>query len=148
MSFHWQSSLVILCIIFSFPEEDLYEVFVVFHDNGYTVYEPMHCHIKHQVGGTFNMFRILPDYGDTLATLCEEGQPCSWGEAVNVRNKFLYVSQPKLNRVVVIEIQDRSNPVEVCFWLIKFPLTFLCVTTCNLKFTISGPRDFCTFWSW
>ena len=91
----------------------MYEVFLVFHDKGYTAYEPSHCHIEHQVSGSFSMFKLLPEYGPTLPTLCPEDADCSWGDAVNVKNKFIYISQPKLNRVVVIEIQDRSNPVEV-----------------------------------
>lgn len=59
------------------------------------------------------MFKILPDYGDTLSSLCPVNSNCSWGSAVNVRNKFIYITQPEQNRVVVVEIQDRSNPVEV-----------------------------------
>ena len=62
------------------------------------------------------MFKLLPDMDKNEATLCAPGQACSWGEAVNVNNRFLYVTQPKLNRVIVIEIQDRSNPVEVGTW--------------------------------
>ena len=59
------------------------------------------------------MFKILPEYGVTLSTLCPVNADCSWGSAVNVRNKFIYITQPEQNRVIVIEIQDRSNPVEV-----------------------------------
>ncbi len=96
-----------------FSEEEMYEVFAVFHDKGYTIYEPNHCHIEHQVLAPFNMFKILPEYGDLMPTLCDVSKACSWGSAVNVLNKFIYITQPDLNRVVVIEIQDRSNPVEV-----------------------------------
>ena len=66
-----------------------------------------------QVTGAFSMFKILPEYGVTLSTLCPVNTDCSWGSAVNVRNKFIYITQPDQNRVIVIEIQDRSNPVEV-----------------------------------
>ena len=97
-------------------------MFLVFHDKGYTAYEPSHCHIEHQVSGAFSMFKLLPEYGTTLPALCPEDGVCSWGDAVNVRNKFIYISQPKLNRIVVIEIQDRSNPVEVSITHLQAPL--------------------------
>jgi len=86
---------------------------VIFHDDGFTVYEPNHCYIEHQVSGDFSNFVLQPPYGISLHTLCDGEKPCSWGSAVNVRNRFIYVSQPLLNRVIVIEIQKRSNPVEV-----------------------------------
>lgn len=32
--------------------------------------------------------------------------PCSWGRAINVANRYVYVSQPEKNRVLVIsEVQ-------------------------------------------
>jgi hypothetical protein len=38
---------------------------------------------------------------------------CTWSDAVTVGEKFIYAAQPALNRIVVIEIVDRLNPVEV-----------------------------------
>ena len=110
---------------------------MVFHDEGYTVYEPSRCHLEHQVTSDFSNFKSLPEYGPTSTQLCggEEGDQkralCSWGQAVNVRNKFIYISQPTLNRVVVIEIQDRSNPVEVSSAMLAWPDrgTYCCVHT-------------------
>lgn len=35
-----------------------------------------------------------------------KGIPCSWGRAINVANRYVYVSQPDKDRVLVIsEIQ-------------------------------------------
>lgn len=35
-----------------------------------------------------------------------QGVPCSWGRAINVANRYVYVSQPDKDRVLVIsEIQ-------------------------------------------
>lgn len=95
--------------------EDPYELFLIFHDNGYSVHEPSHCHIQHVVTGTFDAFKFRPDNADhnLVQSLCEPNRTCSWGDAVNVQNKFIYVSQPNLNRIVVIEVRDRFNPVEV-----------------------------------
>ncbi len=75
-----------------------------------------------QVTGAYNMFKIMPEYGETLSSLCRLDEECSWGQAVNVKNKYIYITQPKLNRVVVIDIQDRTNPVEVCFFILRFLL--------------------------
>lgn len=86
---------------------------MAFHDEGYSVYEPGHCHVQHVVTGDFDAFKTRPHHGrDDTPWLCEQNGSCSWGGAVNVKNKFIYVTQPKLNRVVVIEISDRFNPIE------------------------------------
>jgi len=93
---------------------DQNEAFLVFHDRGYTMYEPSHCHVEHQIPASFAAFKHYPEFTDVLLSLCPaDGQPCSWGQAVNVRNAFIYITQPKLNRVVVIELRDRANPVEI-----------------------------------
>ena len=118
---------------------------MVFHDKGYTVYEPSRCHVEHQVTGDFSNFKTLPEYGPTSARLCGNDEPktpgphqqvvCSWGQAVNVRNKFIYISQPEQNRVVVIEIQDRSNPVEVSdTWLHEALAMSICHLTCHQNY--------------
>lgn len=33
---------------------------------------------------------------------------CSWGGAVNVKDVFVYVSQPELNRVLVVSLRDKD----------------------------------------
>ena len=82
------------------------EYYIVFHAEGYTVYEPNHCHIVHVVSRDF----ALVGQGSVL---CPTNKSCEWGEAAHVGNKFVYVAQPNLNRVVVIELSDRFNPIEV-----------------------------------
>ena len=67
--------------------QDSREVFVVFHDDGYTVYEPSHCYIEHQVSSDFSNFVLQPPYGASLHTLCDGEKPCSWGTAINVQNR-------------------------------------------------------------
>jgi hypothetical protein len=83
------------------------ELVVVFHQNGYTVYETTRCHVDHQVDGAFQ----LNSPGG--AALCASRRGCEWGRAVRVRDRYVYVAQPTLDRVVVIETTDRLNPVEV-----------------------------------
>ncbi|XP_074648310.1 follistatin-related protein 5-like isoform X2 [Tubulanus polymorphus] len=91
--------------------EESFERFVVFHDNGYTVYEPQHCHQGHTVNWNYGYFRFPP--GDDLKTLCKSEGQCSWGSVVNVKNTYLYISQPNLNRVVVIGVKNGFNPIQV-----------------------------------
>ena len=87
--------------------------FVVFHDQGYTAYNPDDC-LKHRsVHSDFGYFKFIPDNLDGPLRLCDDGQDCSWGEVVNVKNSFLYVSQPAMNRVVVIETAKNWIPVQV-----------------------------------
>jgi hypothetical protein len=110
----------------------------VFHDKGYTVYEPSHCHVEHHIPASFAAFKHVPEFMDVVLTMCraEDGGtqgegPCSWGEAVNVRDTFVYISQPSLNRVIVIELRDRGNPVEVSGGGVETTLA-LCLSTCAL----------------
>lgn len=38
----------------------------------------------------------------------EGTQSCLWASAVNVRDKYIYATQPKLNRVMIIDIQTQK----------------------------------------
>lgn len=38
----------------------------------------------------------------------EGTQSCLWASAVNVRDKYIYVTQPKQNRVMIIDIQTQK----------------------------------------
>lgn len=45
--------------------------------------------------------------------ICPQGegnatQPCQWASAVNVRNRYIYVAQPALNRVLVVDVQAQK----------------------------------------
>jgi hypothetical protein len=112
VTLHFCSISASFVVVFISLTASIREVFLVFHDKGYTVYEPNHCHVEHQVLTSFSNIKFLPEYGDTVRTLCEQ-DGCSWGTAVNVKNQYIYISQPTLHRVIVIEITERNNPVEV-----------------------------------
>ncbi|KAL8563543.1 hypothetical protein ACOMHN_025397 [Nucella lapillus] len=87
--------------------------FAVFHSQGYTTYDPNDC-LKHRtVHGDFGYFKFIPDSLDRPLRLCEPGRECEWGDVVNVRNSLLYVTQPAMNRVVVIETAKNWIPVQV-----------------------------------
>ncbi|CAE1175555.1 FSTL5 [Acanthosepion pharaonis] len=90
-----------------------HESFMVFHEDGYIVYEPTECAIRREVKKDYGNFKYIPEALDGPLSLCEPTHPCSWGSTVNVKNKFIYISQPRENRVVVVEITRRWNPVQV-----------------------------------
>ncbi|KAG8235846.1 hypothetical protein J437_LFUL015639 [Ladona fulva] len=70
--------------------------FFSFHDWGVSVYEPTACRLYHQIQAT----DIIPG---TQEYVCgDKGVNCSWGQAINVDNRYVYVTQPKKDRVLVI----------------------------------------------
>uniref|UniRef100_A0A8D8XK16 Follistatin-related protein 5 n=1 Tax=Cacopsylla melanoneura TaxID=428564 RepID=A0A8D8XK16_9HEMI len=70
--------------------------FFSFHDWGVSVYEPTACRLYHQIQST----DIIPG---TQEYVCgDKGVNCSWGQAINVANRYVYVSQPTKDRVLVI----------------------------------------------
>uniref|UniRef100_T1IVU0 Follistatin-related protein 5 n=1 Tax=Strigamia maritima TaxID=126957 RepID=T1IVU0_STRMM len=62
--------------------------FFVFHDWGVSVYEPISCRLYHQIQST----DIIPG---TQEYVCgDKGVNCSWGRAISVADRYVYVSQP------------------------------------------------------
>lgn len=90
------------------------ESFIIFHDDGYTMHEPSECLTQRHVTPNFNNFYFIPDELDAPPALCQPNDPCVWGEAINVMDQFVYVTQPRENRVVVIDVKDTFNPNQVC----------------------------------
>ena len=89
------------------------ESFIVFHDNGYSMYEPSLCLSQRHVSPEFGNFFYVPDELDAPPALCEDGVPCVWGTAINVRDTFVYATQPRENRIVVIDVKVSFNPNQV-----------------------------------
>ncbi|KAK6171025.1 hypothetical protein SNE40_019287 [Patella caerulea] len=86
--------------------------FLVFHSRGYTAYQPQSCLMRREVRGKFGNFKFIPDNLDSPLTLCPNSK-CDWGMSVNVKNQFVFISQPSQNRVVVIETSRKWNPIQV-----------------------------------
>ncbi|XP_018395424.1 PREDICTED: follistatin-related protein 5-like [Cyphomyrmex costatus] len=92
--------------------------FLSFHEWGILVYEPSTCHALHEIHST----DIIPG---TQEYVCgSKNVPCSWGRAINVADRYVYVSQPNKNRVLVIsEVQmmiidvvaTDKNPVDLWY---------------------------------
>ncbi|XP_052053322.1 follistatin-related protein 4 isoform X2 [Apodemus sylvaticus] len=81
-------------------------VFYVFSDDGIVVIHPVDCEVQRRLKPTEKIFmsyeEICPHVeGDAT-------QPCQWASAVNVRNRYIYVAQPALNRVLVVDVQAQK----------------------------------------
>ncbi|RUS75523.1 hypothetical protein EGW08_016713 [Elysia chlorotica] len=87
--------------------------FVVFHPQGITAYDPLHCLIKHKVNGMFGNFKFIPDAMEEPLTLCKPDSDCEWGSAVRVGKDFIYASQPDQNRVLVMQASGSWLPLQV-----------------------------------
>ncbi|XP_039630565.1 follistatin-related protein 4 isoform X1 [Polypterus senegalus] len=81
-------------------------MFYIFSDDGVTILQPNECEIQRQIKPTE---RIMASYEE----MCPKGegdsvQLCDWASAVNVRDKYIYVSQPIQNRVLIIDTQAQK----------------------------------------
>nr|XP_057943222.1 follistatin-related protein 4 isoform X2 [Doryrhamphus excisus] len=78
-------------------------MFYVFSDEGVTALQPGQCEIHRQMKRTE---RIAATYEE----MCPKGegpapQRCVWSSAVNVRDKYIYVTQPLQSRLLVVDVQ-------------------------------------------
>uniref|UniRef100_A0A8C1QBS7 Follistatin like 4 n=1 Tax=Cyprinus carpio TaxID=7962 RepID=A0A8C1QBS7_CYPCA len=78
-------------------------MFYVFSSEGITILQPGNCEIRRRIPRTE---RILGSYDE----LCPRSKgvsshECVWASAVSVRDKYVYVSQPLQNRLLVIDTQ-------------------------------------------
>ncbi|NXF06393.1 FSTL4 protein, partial [Smithornis capensis] len=81
-------------------------MFYVFSDDGITVLQPNECEIRRHIRPEE---RIFTSYEEICPRVEGEGtQSCLWASAVNVRDKYIYVTQPKQNRVLIIDIQTQK----------------------------------------
>ncbi|XP_038163571.1 follistatin-related protein 4 [Cyprinodon tularosa] len=81
-------------------------MFYVFSDEGITVLQPSECEIRRHIKRTE---RIVATYEE----MCPKGegvspQRCVWSSAVNVRDKYIYVTQPFQSRLLVVDIQAQK----------------------------------------
>ncbi|KFO26602.1 Follistatin-related protein 4 [Fukomys damarensis] len=80
-------------------------MFYVFSDDGIVVVHPVHCEIQRHLKPTEKIFtsyeEICPQEGDAT-------QRCQWASAVNVRNRYIYVAQPALSRILVVDVQAQE----------------------------------------
>ena len=95
------------------PAGGVPEQLLVFHDDGYAIYDPHYCYLEHQVTASFSNFAVTSIDPTSPLRLCDVDKPCTWGAAVNVGDKYAYVTQPSMDRVVVVSLEGTMNPVKV-----------------------------------
>ncbi|MGH0127541.1 UNVERIFIED_CONTAM: hypothetical protein FKN15_041348 [Acipenser sinensis] len=81
-------------------------MFYVFSDDGITILQPNECEIQRHIKPTE---RIIASYEE----MCPKGdgdaiQHCDWASAVNVREKYIYATQPVQNRVLIVDTQAQK----------------------------------------
>ncbi|XP_034406320.1 follistatin-related protein 4 [Cyclopterus lumpus] len=81
-------------------------MFYVFSDEGVTVLQPAGCEVRRHMARTE---RIVATYEE----MCPKGegvspQHCVWSSAVNIRDKYIYVTQPLLSRLLVVDVQAQK----------------------------------------
>ncbi|XP_016053048.1 PREDICTED: follistatin-related protein 4 [Miniopterus natalensis] len=81
-------------------------MFYVFSDDGIIILRPAGCEIQRHLKPTEKIFMSYEE-------ICPQGegdatQPCQWASAVNVRHRYIYVAQPTLNRVLVVDVQAQK----------------------------------------
>ncbi|XP_069448142.1 follistatin-related protein 4 isoform X2 [Ovis canadensis] len=81
-------------------------MFYVFSDDGIIVLHPVDCEIQRHLKPTEKIFmsyeEICPQKDGDIT------QPCQWASAVNVRHRYIYVAQPTLSRVLVVDVQAQK----------------------------------------
>ncbi|XP_073913376.1 follistatin-related protein 4 isoform X1 [Castor canadensis] len=81
-------------------------MFYVFSDDGIAVIHPADCEIQRHLRPTEKIFMSYEE-------ICPRGegdaiQTCQWASAVNIRNQYIYVAQPALSRVLVVDVQAQK----------------------------------------
>ncbi|XP_036170084.1 follistatin-related protein 4 [Myotis myotis] len=81
-------------------------MFYVFSDDGIIILHPADCEIQRHLKPSEKIFMSYEE-------ICPQGegdatQPCQWASAVNVRHRYIYVAQPALNRVLVVDVQAQK----------------------------------------
>jgi follistatin-related protein 5 len=118
-------------------------MFFVFHATGIDVYEPASCQIHHKIQGN----DIVPG---TQSYVCGMNEtPCVWGRAIYVGDKFVYVSQPKLDRVLVVSVTQLvvvdivpTDPFPLnLFWVPQYDQVWVESTVKEKLKTIQVVRD-------
>ncbi|XP_066887735.1 follistatin-related protein 4 isoform X8 [Kogia breviceps] len=81
-------------------------MFYIFSDDGIIILHPVDCEIQRHLKPTEKIFMSYEE----ICPQREGGatQPCQWASAVNVRHRYIYVAQPALSRVLVVDVQAQK----------------------------------------
>uniref|UniRef100_A0A8C4GXP1 Follistatin like 5 n=1 Tax=Dicentrarchus labrax TaxID=13489 RepID=A0A8C4GXP1_DICLA len=82
-------------------------MFYVFYDDGIKVIQPVACEIQRHIKPSEKLLALQEEVCPTSPG--EEVQRCVWSSAVNIKDKFIYVTQPTLDRVLIVDIQSQKT---------------------------------------
>ncbi|XP_032079544.1 follistatin-related protein 5 [Thamnophis elegans] len=81
-------------------------MFYVFYEDGIKVIQPVECEFQRHIKPNEKLLgfqdEVCPKTGG------DEVQKCIWASAANVKDKFIYVTQPTLDRVLIVDVQSQK----------------------------------------
>ncbi|KAM8848310.1 follistatin-related protein 5 isoform 1-T1 [Synchiropus picturatus] len=81
-------------------------MFYIFYEDGIKVIHPVACEIQRHIKPSEKLLALQEEV--CPLSLIDKVQKCTWSSAVNVQDKFIYVTQPMLDRVLVVDIQSQK----------------------------------------
>uniref|UniRef100_A0A1A8C6L8 Follistatin-like 5 n=1 Tax=Nothobranchius kadleci TaxID=1051664 RepID=A0A1A8C6L8_NOTKA len=81
-------------------------MFYVFYEDGIKVIQPVACEIQRHIKPSEKLLALQEEV--CPASPGETVQRCVWSSAVNIKDKFIYVTQPTLDRVLIVDIQSQK----------------------------------------
>ncbi|XP_035275913.1 follistatin-related protein 5-like isoform X4 [Anguilla anguilla] len=81
-------------------------MFYVFYEDGVKVIQPVQCEIQRHIRPSERLLGLQQEVCPKSAGDAE--QKCVWASAVNVKDKYIYASQPTLGRVLIVDIQSQK----------------------------------------
>ncbi|OCT99655.1 follistatin-related protein 5 isoform X1 [Xenopus laevis] len=81
-------------------------LFYVFNSDGIKVIQPIECEYQRHIKASEKIFGTQGEVCPKLDG--QETQRCQWASAVSVKDKFIYASQPHLNRVLLVDVQTQK----------------------------------------
>uniref|UniRef100_M3XKJ0 Follistatin-related protein 5 n=1 Tax=Latimeria chalumnae TaxID=7897 RepID=M3XKJ0_LATCH len=81
-------------------------MFYVFYEDGIKVLQPIECEIQRHIKPSEKLLGFQDEVCPKSKS--DEIQSCIWASAVNVKDKYIYVTQPTLNRVLIVDVQAQK----------------------------------------
>ncbi|MFT7806594.1 follistatin-related protein 5-like [Arapaima gigas] len=81
-------------------------MFYVFYEDGIKVIQPVACEIQRHIKPSEKLLGLQEEVCPRLES--DTVQKCVWASAVNVKDKYIYVTQPTLNRVLIVDVQSQK----------------------------------------
>ncbi|XP_003418537.2 follistatin-related protein 5 isoform X1 [Loxodonta africana] len=81
-------------------------MFYVFYEDGIKVIQPIECEFQRHIKPSEKLLGFQEEVCPKAEG--DEVQRCVWASAVNVKDKFIYVAQPTLDRVLIVDVQSQK----------------------------------------